>query len=46
MQDTSPAARQPREEPAENREATWFDACQEPPPDEPLIAEIPVPDLP
>jgi hypothetical protein len=51
MQDTSPAASQPRDEPvpghgADEQVSTWFDACAQPPADEPLIALIPVPDLP
>ncbi len=51
MQDTSPAASQPRDEPnpghvADEQVSTWFDACPRPPADEPLIALIPVPDLP
>jgi hypothetical protein len=51
MQDTSPAASQPRDERApgpgaDEQVPTWFDGCAEPPADLPLIALIPVPDLP
>lgn len=51
MQDTSPAASQPHDERvpgpgADEQVPTWFDACAEPPADLPLIALIPVPDLP
>lgn len=47
MQDTSPAARQPRDEeaPRGSRAAeTWFENGAEPPPDDPLIALLPLPE--
>jgi hypothetical protein len=52
MQDTSPAARQPRDEPVPGRVAdgetraavTWFEDWGDQPVDEPLIALIPLPD--
>jgi len=54
MQDTSPAASQPRDEPIPGRVAdcetrlaiTWFEDCGDQPTDEPLIALIPLPDEP
>lgn len=54
MQDTSPAARTPRDdEPVPGRVAdgdtsaavTWYEDGGDPPVDEPLIALIPLPDL-
>ena len=54
MQDTSPAARTPRDdEPVPGRVAdddtsaavTWYEESGDPPADEPLIALIPLPDL-
>lgn len=54
MQDTSPAASQPRDEPlrggvadgATRAEVTWYEDVAEQPGDEPLIALIPLPELP
>jgi hypothetical protein len=54
MQDTSPAAKTPRDnEPVPGRVAdgdtcaavTWYEECADPPADEPLLALIPLPDL-
>jgi hypothetical protein len=52
MQDTSPAARTPRDdEPArggddgDSRAATWYEKDGGTPADEPLIALLPLPDL-
>lgn len=52
MQDTSPAARTPRDdEPVPGHvedtcaAATWYEESGKPPPDDPLIALLPLPDL-
>ncbi len=53
MRDTSPAASQPRDEPVDGRadgepraEVTWFEDRDDRPVDEPLIALIPISELP